>query len=271
MTDRMEADDIIWLAEYAQAVRQTYGTIFAANTTRFGQSSRLLDRFQSAINNALERGREHFRSVDEAHNELCIAAAILNNTRPYYTLLTYEPPLPNSSKSIDFRAEAADQLVVFIDVKSVRPLPEEEGGWDRYSRLVRNGLVERDSLDLRRNCLGGELAHNMFSSRERFLEYTLELETKIAVSMIDNPKPVFALAFCGTGFEWDEHELQDFVSFYFSGAHRSDDLFGPIEGYDMNEKDQSFSKAIAQFGCMHRSHGELQPARLHWYGKRAAA
>ena len=113
-------DDANWVTNYAQTVLEAYGAIFAANAARFAQSRQLLDRFQVAICNVLQRSRADFHSVDEAHNELCIAGAILANLKPQFSTLSYEPPLPNTPASIDFRAETADASVVFVDVKTVR-------------------------------------------------------------------------------------------------------------------------------------------------------
>jgi hypothetical protein len=268
MQPTLEPEAIEWVNSYASMVRITYSSLFAVEAQRFSQGSLLIDRFQLAVDQLLERGRGNFKAVDEAHNEICVAAELLAYANPRLSSLAYEPPLPNTGKTIDFRADV-EQHTVFVDVKNVRPSPED--GWPRYQRFVRNGLLDDTALDITKECGGGELSHNKFTSREKFLEYTLELEGKIAESTISTPRTLFALAFCGTGFEWEDHELQDFVSFYFIGAHRPDDFFAAAESHDMKQKDQSFSRTIGRFASMHRRHGNPNADRLNWYSRRSAA
>jgi hypothetical protein len=265
----LSLEDVAWVSSYADRVRVAYERVFASEKDRFQHGSLLLDRFQRAIDEVLTRGRGNFSSVDEAHNEICIAAALLAHTSPRFSNLAYEPTLPNTKKTIDFRAETDHSEVLFVDVKSIMPSPHKDG-WPRYERAVRDGWLDENSLDLEKESLGGELSHSRFTSRERFLEYTLELESKITESDFEDRRTSFALAFCGTGFDWEKHELEDFVSFYFSGSHRADDLFGAAELHDMNLKTQSFSGAIDLFACMFRRRGNPHSTCLSWCTRRSA-
>ena len=61
------------------------------------------------------------------------------------------------------------------------------------------------------------------------LEYSLELEQKIAEGGLTTDNTLFTLAFCGDGFYWHQDQLEDFVSFYYSGVHRADDPFSQVE------------------------------------------
>ncbi|MBX9682661.1 MAG: hypothetical protein K2X41_02620 [Hyphomicrobium sp.] len=95
--------------------------------------------------------------------------------------------------------------------------------------------------------LGGELWHNSFAARSRMLEYTLELEQKTAECMLQADNTFFVLMLCGEGFYWNEDELEDFVAFYFTGAHRSDDAFSKAEAQHMGENSLKLAKTISRF------------------------
>lgn len=76
----LDDDDIAWVKAHAAAVNETFGREFEAAKDRFKEGQLLLDRFNAAIESVLKNGRGYFRAVDEAHNEICIASALLANT-----------------------------------------------------------------------------------------------------------------------------------------------------------------------------------------------
>jgi hypothetical protein len=117
----LDNDDIAWVKAHAAAVNETFGREFEAAKDRFREGQLLLDRFNAAIDSVLKNGRGHFRAVDDAHNEICIASALLANTRLRFTRLEYEPPLPGCARTIDFRATADTGQIVYIDVKTIKP------------------------------------------------------------------------------------------------------------------------------------------------------
>jgi hypothetical protein len=90
----LSADDTAWVRAYAAEVMQTFAQEFGVATDRFRDGQVLLDRFNAAIESVLKNGRGYFRAVDEAHNELCVASALLSNTQLKFICLEYEPPLP---------------------------------------------------------------------------------------------------------------------------------------------------------------------------------
>ena len=100
----LDEDDITWLNSYAEEVCETFGAEFRQAVDRFARWKPLLQRFVRAVDYVLTHGRGYFNAVDETHNELCIASAILANLNPHIARLDYEPPLPGCAKSIDFRA-----------------------------------------------------------------------------------------------------------------------------------------------------------------------
>jgi hypothetical protein len=72
------------------------------------------------------------------------------------------------------------------------------------------------------------------------------------------------MAFCGAGFYWRRDELEDFVSFYFSGRHRADDPFSQAELKYMAEKKLGFARTINSFACMSRPQGTIRQRPIHW-------
>jgi hypothetical protein len=80
----LTTDDTAWVKAYASDVLQTFEQEFSAAADRFKEGKRLLDRFNAAIESVLKNGRGYFRTVDEAVNEMCVASALLANTRLKY-------------------------------------------------------------------------------------------------------------------------------------------------------------------------------------------
>lgn len=259
----LRQEDLEWMAAYATEVVTAFQARFESASDRFKTWQPLLERFSSAIEAVKVNGRSFFRAVDEAHNELCIASSLLENRDPSFTLLEYEPPLRGCSKSIDFRATTDAGVTVYVDVKTIKPLAKDR--WEQFERAQAEGWFPQNvSVVLSKEWLGGELWHNMFAARGRMLEYSLELEQKIAEGKLSDNGTLFVLALCGEGFHWHEDELEDFVSYYYSGSHREDDAFGKAEAQYVEEKKLFIAKTISRYACMRRPQGDILPKRLNW-------
>jgi hypothetical protein len=259
----LDTDDIAWINGYAAEVRGPFSTEFGAAEDRFARWKPLLQRFTDAVDYVLKNGRGYFSAVDEAHNELCIASAILANPNPRIVRLDYEPPLPGCAKSIDFRAVAEDGTIFYVDVKTIRPVAKDR--WEQYEKgQEEQWLPENVRVVLSKDWLGGEIWHSMFTARGRMLEYALELEAKIAQAKLGGDNSRLVMAFCGAGFHWRCDELEDFVSFYFSGRHRADDPFSQAELKYMAEKKLGFARTINSFACMSRPQGTIRQRPIHW-------
>jgi hypothetical protein len=142
--------------------------------------------------------------------------------------LEYEPPLLGCAKTIDFRAIADDGQIAYVDVKTIKPQSTDR--WDQFEKArAEVWLPENVRVGLSEQWLGGEIWHGWFAARGRMLEYSLELEQKIAEGGLTTDNTLFTLAFCGDGFYWHQDQLEDFVSFYYSGVHRADDPFSQVE------------------------------------------
>jgi hypothetical protein len=258
----MRDEEIKWLNAYADEVRKTFRTRLESASDRFKTAQPLFDRFTSAVNAVEDIGRSLFRAVDEAHNELCIASAILENKEPQFTCLDYEPALQGCAKSIDFLATSGD-LKVYVDVKTIKPVATDR--WEQFEKAQAEGWLPGNvNIMLEKEWLGGELWHNMFAARSRMLEYSLELEQKIAEANLSGSNTLFVLALCGEGFYWHQDELEDFVSYYYSGAHRGDDPFSKAEERYIQDKRISIAKTISRFACMRRPQGDVLQKRLNW-------
>ena len=263
MSGRMLTDeDTKGLEEYRAEVVETFRKVFADAADRFPDGDRLLRRFNDAVNSAL-KGLS-FRAVDEAHNELCIAKALLDNTKPRFSSLAYEPPLPGCARTIDFRAVAPDGSTLYVDVKTIKP--EDKDRWEHFEKAVKEDRVpENVNVVLSREWMGGEIWHGMFAARSKMLEYTLEMESKIRESGLERQADTyFALALCGAGVHWQEDWLEDFVQFYRTGRHRSDDPFAKMEAHFIEEEKIILDKTVTRFACMKRRQGKLFPTRLNW-------
>jgi len=112
--------------------------------------------------------------------------------------------------------------------------------------------------------LGGEIWHAWFAARARMLEYTLELEQKIADSALAREKTLIVLALCGDGFQWHGDGLEDFISFYYNRVHRADDAFSKVELRYMLDRKITLNRTISQFAYMKRPQSQLRPSRLNW-------
>ncbi|MGD0733076.1 MAG: hypothetical protein ABR956_17560 [Terracidiphilus sp.] len=258
----MKPDEIEQVENYRTKVARIFGEIFATETGRFRDGQRLLRRFNEAVDHALTGSP--LRSVDEAHNELCIARALLLNTTPRFSSVAYEPPLTACAKSIDFCGQSSEGLTTFVDVKTIMPEPKDR--WDQFEKAREEERFPNNHIiGLSKDWMGGEIWHGWLAGRGRMLEYTLELEEKIKEGGLKGRKDtILILALCGTGFHWQESQLEDFADFYRSGRHRSDDSFAKMEAHFIKEEKLSLERTVTAFACMHRKRTAVLPTFLHW-------
>ena len=248
---------------HAVAVKDAFAPEFAAASDRFVQGHLLLDRFNAAIETVLKHGKGHFSAVDEAHNEICIASALLANTRLQFIRLEYEPPLPSSAKTIDFRATADTGQIAYVDVKTIKPQAADR--WDQFVKATKEGwIADNVHVVVAEEWLGGKIWHAWFAARARMLEYTLELEQKVADAKLTGESTLVVLALCSDGFRWQQDGLEDFVSFYCSGVHRGDDAFSKAEMKYVSDKKITLNRTISQFAYMKRPQSQIRQARLNW-------
>lgn len=247
----------------ATEAQRHFESLISASRERFTGADRCLERFGVTVA-ALRH--EHtgiaLAAVDESHNELCIAEELLLFEQPRFTLVEYEPGLPAGERRIDFRA-TNDRSVWFVEVKTIHP--DLKDRWDQYERSVQAGLIaDNVTIHFERQGMGGELWHQKFASRSRMLEYSLELEERILEGGIDSPENGFVLALFTDGFAWHEDELEDFVAFYRTGRHRTDDGLAKMELHAIVAKQRALTRRISAFAYFCRPAFDVVPTEKNW-------
>lgn len=225
----------------------------AARLTGF---DRLLNRHRQACD-AWQRGAmPHLNGIMETANELCIAELMLSDDT--VASIEYEPRLPEINQTIDFLVHGTRHSTpLYYDVKTVDP--DDTDAWERFQRAQRNGwLSPNTDIVLDERWLGGEIAHHMFATRERFLEHTLALEQKIR-GLSDRSDKVFHMIFCSDGFKWRRDHLEDFSDFYRVERHRRDDALATMEAHYMQQRCLTLDKTIDGFCYFERPKRRTEP------------
>ena len=143
--------------------------------------------------------------------------------------------------------------------------PQAASRWDQFEKATKEGwIADNVHVVIAEEWLGGEIWHGWFAARSRMLEYTLELEQKIAEGNLTAEDTLFVLALCSDGFHWQQDGLEDFVSFYYSGVHRGDDAFFNAEMKYISDKKITLNRTISQFAYMKRPQSQIRTARLNW-------
>lgn len=259
----LDKDTIAMLDEYAATVEKTFGDQFKAAGGRLIGGDKLLARFTEAMAAVKEHGRGKFTGVDEAHNELCVASALLAAKKTVFEAVEYEPALPNTKETIDFVCKIASGNSFYVDAKTIHPALTDR--WDQFEKVKAEGKIPRNvDVVLSKQWLGGEIWHSMFAARSRMLEYAMEFERKIRDAELAAPGNHSTIVFGGAGFHWHEDELEEFVAFYRTGVHLPGDAFAEMEAWYVKEKDIKFDRTIGAFASMRRYQFDIQQTRLNW-------
>ena len=182
-------------------------------------------------------------------------------TRVPIRRLEYKPPVEDGAKTIDFRVSGPDGRIWLIDVKTIAPQIIDR--WDRSDRAKSKKWLKDGDLVLLEGALGGKLWHLKFASRSRMLEYTLELEHKLAgYATVDADTTVMML--CSNGFDWHQDELEDFVAFYVDGQHRRDDSLASMEKHAVDSSGVQLPRHVKRFGYLQRNDQAIQPSVVNW-------
>jgi hypothetical protein len=111
--------------------------------------------------------------------------------------------------------------------------------------------------------MGGKLYGNTFASRSRFLEYTLDFETRLAAAKKIRPGPGL-LVFCGNGVRWHRSNLEDFADSYHAGKHRQDDPFALMEKHHIETEKLQILRNVDNFGCIRRRWEQAPITEFIW-------
>ncbi len=218
------------IAQFADNVRQVYRDAIAGQGSRVLGGTNLWSQFE-AIVGACQAGA-NCRQLTEKVNEIAVAKILLDD--PHLTgLLQYEPDILPSNRRIDFVATRANDYL-YVEVKTVHPRTEDSlTAWNRFVDLRQHHPVNVEFI-LEKEAMGGAIYGNTFASRSKFLEYTLDFESRLQEAKSFQGGPG-VLVFCGTGFAWRLSDLEDFADFYRLGNHRADDPFSIMEEHYMCE------------------------------------
>lgn len=260
----MKIDDHEWLKGRIERIREELCNHLKSETIRFPSRGRLLRRFDDASTRLLSQGNNYLSAFREVHNELSIAYCILNNDKGRTCKqVEYEPALSGCDRRIDFCSELATGQTVYVEVKTICPLPQDD--WSKYERAVRDGLFPDDAfVHFEKDWLGGELWHNRFAARSKMLGYAIQLEDTLQQCAYSVVNSNVVLAFCGNGFKWHVDELEDFVAFYYSGHHRQDDPFRKMELFDLEQNSVTMTRRIDRFAYFGRRDTNILPERINW-------
>jgi hypothetical protein len=243
---------------FVAAVNSDTVSFLRANAERVANCDRLIERFASATATWNTDPSDNVRPITESVNELCIARKFLESEECAF--VSYEPRLEGTNKTIDYLVETTNGQRIFFDVKTIHP--EAKSAWERFKKITDLGLLsDNTNLVLDENWMGGEIAHSFLASREKFLDYTIELEAKID-AIQDKGELSFAMVFCGNGYDWLLDQLEDFADFYLSGQHRPDDPFARMEAYSIAEKEIAVKQTIDSFCYLERKIIRTTPCKF---------
>lgn len=256
-------DDAAWMRSHCCEIERQFSPFLEARAAVFPEWHRLMDRLGEARDAVLARGWSRRQQIEEVHNEICVAVAILDNPRSLVRKLEYEPPLQGTPKTIDFLAVMEGRPRCFVDVKTIAPRSIDR--WEQFEKACERFLLgDPPMLGLSREWLGGEIWHAWFTARGRMLEYTLELEDKVTLAGLAQQSAAALLVLCSNGFDWHADALEDFVAFYAGGRHRFDDPFAAMERYDIEARGLELPRKLRTFSYLERGSAALHPAKIVW-------
>jgi len=238
------------------AVEALYKPLMAGSKSPLKGGAKLWAQFESAADSCRNDKPGAILGLIERVNELAVARLIMIDPALEGTL-HYEPKIIPDNRRIDFVIVGASENT-YIEVKTVHPQAKDsEENWQKH--LDRQELHPKNVHQIfSQEWMGAQFAVNSFSARAHFLDYACQFETRLAAA-----KAVRAgrgiLAFCGTGFAWHRSELEDFVDFYLTGIHRTDDPYGPMEAHGLRSKKVTLQRNISDFAFIKRGVQRAKP------------
>ena len=234
---------------FAEQVRAVYRDLLVGPSSRIVRGGVLWNQFKTAVAACLADPKQDDRQITERVNEMAVAKVLAED--PHLTgTIEYEPALLSDGRRIDFVVDRGEDNL-YVEVKTVRPrTADTEETWNNYLRR-RERHPKNVQFITKKEWMGGAIYGNTFTSRSRFLEYTLDFEVRLAAAKAIKPGPG-VLVFCGNGFAWRLSNLEDFADFYRNGVHRADDPFALMEKYDMEDKGVQLLRNVDHFALLKR-------------------
>jgi len=209
--------------------------IFVSDVERISGGKRLWSQFEQAVISFENNGRPQVKGVIERINELVVAKRLIHDAQLTGASIEYEPEIIPGGQKFDFVLKSTSGETNYIEVKTVQPTTDDsEDKWRQYQQRKDN-LSPQNRYIVCKELMGATIFGNSFSARSSFMKYTIETEAKLNEHNKFRPGTAI-LVFCGTGFEWDISDLEDFAHFYRTGQHRFDDPFATMEHHSMKTK-----------------------------------
>lgn len=211
---------------------------------------------------AVEAFRQHSRAqvmgIVERVNELVVCKLLLDDPTLASRAIEYEPEIVPQGQRFDFVGTGKDDALVYVEVKTVYPHTDDsEENWRKVERR-RSHLTPGTHYVVDKEWMGATIFNNSLASRDAFMRYTRETETKLAAHNAIRPGRGI-LVFCGSGFQWHLSELEDFADFYQGGRHRMDDPFAAMECHAMESGGTELTRTLKGFAALIRKHDAINP------------
>jgi hypothetical protein len=250
-----------YTAALIEEARAIYRPILNGEASRITRGSVLWDQFESAVALCGKDAKAGDRALGERVNEMAVAK-VLAEDKGLTRAITYEPALLPDGRKIDFVAERAEDNA-YVEVKTVHPdIADTEEAWNRYEER-RKLHPPQANFVVKKDWMGGRLYGNTFASRSRFLEYSLEFETRLASAKQIKPGPAL-LVFCGNGVRWHSSDLEDFVDYYHAKKHRQDDPFANMESHHIVQEKINLLRNIDNFAYLIRRMESAERSKFVW-------
>jgi hypothetical protein len=232
-----------------EGARLAYRPILTGEDGRITRGTVLWDQFERAAGLCRTDAAGGERALAERINEMAVAK-VLAEDKGLTRLISYEPDLLPDGRKIDFVAERADDNA-YIEVKTVHPnTADTEEAWKRYEER-RKLHPEQANFIVHKDWMGGKLYGDTFASRSKFLDYSMDFETRLAAAKKVKTGPGL-LIFCGNGVRWHRSNLEDFADYYHAGKHRQDDPFAKMEQHHIEHEKLELLRNVDNFGCLVR-------------------
>jgi hypothetical protein len=238
-----------YTTQLLEDARAAYQDVVTGKDSRIKRGTVLWDLFEGAAKACRSDAKAGERQLGERINELAVAK-ILADDKTLKGPITYEPNLLPDGRKIDFVADREEDNI-YLEVKTVHPdIADTEAAWQNYLKRQKRHPESADFV-VQKDWMGGRLYGNTFASRSRFLEYTLDFETRLAAAKKIKPGVGF-LVLCGNGVRWNRSNLEDFVDFYHAGKHRQDDPFALMEKHHIEAEKLQILRNVDHFGSVRR-------------------
>ena len=238
------------LDEFLNEVIAEYREMLIGPNSRITRGTALWNQFEPAAAVCRSSFGKNDNRLIECVNEMAVASVLVEDPTLKTFEIEYEPSILPDGRRIDFVVDRGRDNV-YVEVKTVRPKTmATNAAYEKYENR-RNFHPKNVHYIVNSEAVGGSIYGDSFTSRARFLEYSLAFEERLATAKPAKPGPGI-LIFCGNGFAWHRSELEDWADFYHSGKHRADDPFSNMELHHLKTNEIILQRNIDHFAFLKR-------------------